>query len=253
MSGTTFWNPESYAQNARFVSHLGEPLLQLLDPKAGEVILDLGCGDGALTEKIVSFGATVYGVDSSYPQIQATRKRGLRAFVMDGHHSCLRESFDAIFSNAALHWMKQPARVLDGVHGALRAGGRFVGELGGKGNVRTIHAALYAGLRRHGLDPLTVDPWYYPSVEEYSQLLTQTGFEVIYIDLIPRPTKLPGDILGWLKVFAQPFSHSLAFAERDAFLLEVREQIKESLQNSDGCWFADYVRLRFKALKPSTR
>lgn len=250
MSRTTSWNPDIYAQNARFVSDLGEPLLQLLDPKPGELILDLGCGDGALTEKIISFGCTVYGVDSSLPQIQAAKKRGFRPLVMDGHHFCLRQSFDAVFSNAALHWMKEPAQVLDGVRNSLRAGGRFVGELGGQGNVETIRAALHAGLRLRGIDPLIVDPWYYPSVEEYSQLLAQGGFEVICIDLIPRPTKLPGDILGWLEVFAQSFSKSVALAERDGFLAEVREKVRKPLQDSEGSWFADYVRLRFKAVKP---
>ena len=140
--------------------------------------------------------------------------------------------------------------MLDGVRNSLRAGGRFVGELGGQGNVATIRAALHAGLRRRGIDPLAVDPWYYPSAEEYAQLLTQMGFEVICIDLIPRPTQLPGDILAWLEVFAQPFSQSVALGERDAFLAEIREKLRNPLQDSEGCWFADYVRLRFKAVKP---
>jgi len=250
MSRTTSWNPEVYAQNARFVSDLGEPLLELLDPRPGELILDLGCGDGALTEKIVSFGSTVYGVDSSLPQIQAAHKRGLQALVMDGHHLCFKLSFDAVFSNAALHWMKDPAQVLAGVGNSLRAGGRFVGELGGKGNVQRIRAALYAELRRRRIDPVAVDPWYYPSVEQYTDLLEETGFEVTYIDLIPRPTKLPGDILGWLEVFAQPFSKAVALTEREAFLAAVRESLRKSLQDSEGSWSADYVRLRFKATKP---
>ena len=250
MSRTTSWDPEIYAQNARFVSDLGEPLLPLLDPKPGELILDLGCGDGALTEKIVSCGCTVYGVDSSFLQIQAAKRRGLRALVMDGHHFCLKASFDAVFSNAALHWMKEPAQVLAGVWNSLRAGGRLVGELGGEGNVATIRAALHAGLHRRGIDPFAVDPWYYPSAEEYAQLLTQMGFEVICIDLIPRPTQLPGDILGWLAVFAQPFSQSVAPEGRDEFLAEIREKLRTPLQDSEGGWFADYVRLRFKAVKP---
>jgi len=250
MGRATDWNPEIYAQNARFVSDLGEPLLQLLDPKPGESILDLGCGDGALTEKIVSFGCTVYGVDSSLPQIQAARKRNLRSVVMDGHNFCFNQSFDAVFSNAALQWMKEPRKVLDGVWNSLKAGGRFVGEFGGAGNIETIRWALHAGLRRRGIEPLAVDPWYYPSAQEYSRLLKQAGFNADYIDLIPRPTKLPGDILGWLAVFAQPFTKAVTRIERDNYLAEIRAAVRNTLQDSQGSWFADYVRLRFKAVKP---
>ena len=249
MPRTTSWNPETYAQNARFVSELGEPLVRLLDPKPGELILDLGCGDGVLTEKILSFGSTVYGVDSSLPQVQAAHNRGLHALVMDGQNLCFKLSFDAVFSNAALHWMKAPARVLRGVGHSLKKGGRFVGELGGQGNVETIRAALHVALRRRGIDPLAVDPWYYPSVEEYTELLKQTGFEVIHLDLIPRPTRLPGDILAWLEIFAQPFTQAVALAEREAFLADVREALRKPLQNPEGCWVADYVRLRFKTVK----
>ncbi len=250
MSLATSWIPEIYAQNAHFVSDLGEPLLRLLDPKPGELIVDLGCGDGALTDKIVSFGPIVYGADSSLAQIQAAKKRGLRVLVMDGHHFCLKQSFHAVFTNAALHWMKEPARVLDGIRHSLRAGGRCVGEFGGEGNVKTIRAALHAGLRRRRIEPLAIDPWYYPSVQDYERLLKATGFEVTYIELIPRPTRLPGDILGWLEVFAQPFVNSVAFAERDEFLAEVRDDLKKNLADAEGSWIADYVRLRFKAVKP---
>src|SRR4029077_2468873 len=115
MSQTTSWNPETYAKNARFVSDLGEPLLQLLKPKPGELILDLGCGDGALTEKIAGYGCKVIGVDLSFHQLKAAKNRGLNVAVMDGHQLCLRRRFDAVFSNAALHWMKRPEAVMAGV------------------------------------------------------------------------------------------------------------------------------------------
>lgn len=252
MSQSTSWDPASYAVNARFVSDLGEPLLQLLDPKQSEVILDLGCGDGALTEKIAGFGCAVYGVDTSYAQVQAARKRGLQVLVMDGYQLGFRQSIDAVLSNAVLHWMKDPERVAGGVWNVLKSGGRFIGEFGGKGNVEKIRSALHAGLLRRGIDPWPIDPWYNPSIQEYSKLLSSCGFRVTYIELIPRPTRLPGDMLGWLETFAQPFTKAVAEPDREQYLNETRDDMKASLQDSEGRWFADYVRLRFKASKEST-
>ena len=249
MSSSTTWHPQTYAENARFVSDLGAPLLELLGAEPGETILDLGCGDGALTEKIASAGCAVFGADSSLAQIRATKKRGLNALVVDGQRFSFRRPFDAIFTNAALHWMKQAQNVVANVADCLKPGGRFVGEFGGTGNVATIRAALHDALRRRGIDPWTVDPWYYAAPEEYAELLAAHGFAVAYIDLIPRPTRLPGDILGWLDVFAQPFTAALAASQRKEFLDQMRAVLQPALQNPDGTWYADYVRLRFKAIK----
>jgi trans-aconitate methyltransferase len=249
MSQSTSWNPESYAKNARFVSDLGEPLLQLLEAQPGELILDLGCGDGALTERIAGYGCAVVGVDSSFPQLKAAKERGLNTVVMDGHQLSFKRRFDAVFSNAALHWMKEPETVVAGVTNSLKPGGRFIGEFGGKGNVEKIRTALHDTLRRHAIDPMPIDPWYYPSPEEYSALLSKAGFIVTYIELIPRPTKLPGDILGWLEVFAQPFTQTVAEPDRARFLQEVRDKLSTRLRDGAGNWFADYVRLRFHATK----
>ena len=249
MSQSTSWDPESYSQNARFVSDLGEPLLQLLDPKPGELILDLGCGDGALTEKIKAAGSVVIGVDSSLAQLQASRKRALNVLSMDGQHLGFKKIFDTVFSNAALHWMKLPALVVEGVANSLKPGGRFVGEFGGKGNVETIRAVLHAGLRKRHIDPWSVDPWYSPSAEEYSKLLNQFFFTIDYIEIIPRPTKLPGDILAWLEVFAQPFTKAVSEGDHREFLDEIRSALEPCLQKADGSWFADYVRLRFQAVR----
>jgi trans-aconitate methyltransferase len=249
MSQTTSWNPESYSQNARFVSDLGEPLLQLLDPKPDELILDLGCGDGALTEKIKEAESTVIGVDSSLAQLQASRKRDLNVLSMDGQQLGFKKLFDAVFSNAALHWMKRPELVVEGVANCIKPGGRFVGEFGGKGNVETVRAALHAGLRKRGIDLWKVDPWYYPSTEEYSELLNQFGFTIDYIEIIPRPTKLPGDILAWLEVFAQPFTQAVREGDHREFLDEIRSALEPRLLRADGSWYADYVRLRFKAIR----
>lgn len=249
MRRSTAWNPESYAKNARFVSDLGEPLLRLLDAEPGELILDLGCGDGALTEKIASYGCAVIGVDSSFPQLKAAKDRGLNVAVMDGHQLSFRRQFDAVFTNAALHWMKQPEAVVAGIASSLKPGGRFIGEFGGKGNVETIRSALHAGLRRHAIDPTPIDPWYYPAPQQYSKLLSKAGFTVTYIDLIPRPTKLPGDILDWLEIFAQPFTQALAESQRIDFLKEIKNELATCLRDGDGNWIADYVRLRFKATR----
>jgi trans-aconitate methyltransferase len=249
MAQTTSWNPKSYAANARFVSALGEPLLELLAAKPGELILDLGCGDGALTEKIAGLKCRVYSVDASFAQVEAAKKRGLDALVMDGHQLCFKERFDAVFTNAALHWMKQPERVIAGAWSSLKTEGRFIGEFGGKGNVAIIQSALHAAMWKRGIDPLAIDPWYYPAPEEYAQLLTAGGFTMNYMEVIPRPTRLPGDILAWLEVFAQPFTKSVRESERPEFLQEIRSRLEFGLRDSEGNWIADYVRLRFRAVK----
>ena len=245
----TAWNPDSYAKNARFVSDLGAPLIDLLKPIPGETILDLGCGDGTLTEKIGAAGSVVIGVDSSRALLKAARARGLNVAMMDGQQLALNRNFDAVFSNAALHWMKRPDAVVEGIAHCLKPGGRFVGEFGGKGNVQTIRAALHSALSARGIDPWNADPWYYPSPDEYSELLGRLGFVVDYIELIPRPTDLPGDIGGWLEVFAQPFIKSVPSDQKLRFLDEVRAALEPALRKPDGGWYADYVRLRFKAIR----
>jgi trans-aconitate methyltransferase len=249
MALVTSWDPEIYARNARFVSDLGAPLLKLLDAKRGETILDLGCGDGALTTKIAAAGCLVIGADSSRDQVQAARHRGVFVIVMDGQRPALKQRFDAVFSNAALHWMKHAEDVAAGVAGCLKPGGRFVAEFGGKGNVEKIRSALHEGLRRRAIDPSPIDPWYYPAPEEYRKILADCGLRVCFIELIPRPTKLPGDIFAWLEVFAQPFTQAVSAEQRHCFLNEVRERLKPELQQPDGAWVADYVRLRVEAVK----
>jgi len=245
------WDPERYARNARFVSDLGMPVVELLVPQPGERILDLGCGDGALTQKLVDMGCVVVGVDGSADQVAAARALGLDARVMDGERLTFDGAgFDAVFSNAALHWMKRADDVIGGVWRALRPGGRFVAECGGHGCVATIVAALDRALARHGIDPRTVNPWYFPTVEDYARRLRERGFVVRSIALIPRPTPLPGDVVGWLDTFAESFTSALEPADRPAFLEEVKEMLWPDLCDADGRWTADYVRLRFAADKP---
>jgi trans-aconitate methyltransferase len=245
------WDPERYARHARFVSELGAPVVELLAPKAGERILDLGCGDGALTAEFQALGCRVVGIDGSAAQVEAARARGLEARVMDGHALDFDAEFDAVFSNAAMHWMTRPHEVIGGVWRALVAGGRFVGELGGHGCVATIVAALEAALVRRAIDPHAVNPWYFPTDAEYRARLEAQGFRVDSIALIPRPTPLPGDITGWLETFAESFTSALAPEARGAFLVEVRDALRPALCDADGCWTADYVRLRFAATRPA--
>ena len=244
------WDPDSYARNARFVSDLGAPVVELLAPRAGERILDLGCGDGALTQKLVELGCRVVGVDSSAAQIDAARRLGLEARVADGARLGFDAQFDAVFSNAAIHWMKPPDAVIDGVWRALRPGGRFVGEFGGHGCVETVKRALIDALKRRGIDGDALNPWYFPTVEDYSARLIRRGFAINYIALIPRPTPLPTEIIGWLETFAQSFMAPLNANDRKVFLDEVREMLRPDLCDADGKWFADYVRLRFATGKP---
>ena len=179
------WDPARYQQNAGFVAVLGAPLLDLLAPLAGERILDLGCGDGALTLKIAET-ASVLGVDFSADQIRGARARGLDARVADGNRLDFNDEFDAVFSNAALHWMRDPDGVIAGVWRALKPGGRFVAECGGAGNVASIMAALVAALDRRGIDGKAAVPWYFPAPEEYRARLERRGFQVESIALIPR-------------------------------------------------------------------
>ena len=246
------WDPESYARNARFVSEFGMPVVEVLAPQPGERILDVGCGDGVLSEKLMAMGCRVVGVDGSAAQVEAARMRGVDARVMDAEHLRFTNDFDAVFSNAALHWMKRADDVIAGVWRALVPGGRFVAECGGAGCVATIAAALLAALARRGIDGTALNPWYFPTVEDYRARLQAAGFQVNYIALIPRPTPLPGDITAWLDTFAQSFTAALHGAERDGFLAEVREALRPDLCNAEGNWTADYVRLRFAASKPTT-
>jgi trans-aconitate methyltransferase len=249
MSNGQTWNPETYAKNARFVAELGAPVVELLAPKAGERILDLGCGDGVLTRKLADLGCDVVGVDASPEQIAAARALGVDAHVMDGHALTFVADFDAVFSNAALHWMHDADRMLAGVHRALRPGGRFVAECGGDGCVATIHRALVAALDSRGYDGAVASPWYFPTVDDYRARLARAEFDVGYIALIPRPTPLPGDLLGWLETFAESFTRVLPRADVPEYLRDVRARIAPSLQAADGTWTADYVRLRFSATR----
>jgi len=245
--GSQDWSAAGYAANARFVADLGAPVLDLLAPVPGERILDLGCGDGALTQAIVGAGAVVVGVDGSPDMVRASLARGLDARVMDGQRLTFSGEFDAVFSNAALHWMPDAKAVIAGVARALKPGGRFVGEMGGHGNVAAIVTALHASLRSRGIGPDCAFSWFFPTAAQYAALLEAHGFSVQAATLIPRPTYLPTGMSGWLATFAAPFLGDIPHSEHPAILQEVESVLARPLRTASGDWIADYVRLRFAA------
>lgn len=244
------WDPDRYRRHAGFVAELGSPLLDLLAPKPGERILDLGCGDGTLTARIAAAGASVVGLDRSAAQAAAARQMGLDAVVADAAGLPFVDSFDAVFSNAVLHWVRPPEAPIAGAWQALRPGGRFVAELGGHRCVERIRRALIAALDSRGIDGAAVDPWFFPTVDDYRVRLERAGFDVRSIQLIDRPTPLPTDLRGWLQTFAGPFTTVLAPGDRDAYLEEVVERLRPDLCDATGRWTADYTRLRFAAERP---
>jgi SAM-dependent methyltransferase len=248
-AGRQTWSATGYDAHARFVSDLAGPALEWLSPRAGERILDLGCGDGAVTARLRDMGVDVVGVDTSEQLLTAARARGLDVRAMDGQALEFASEFDAVFSNAALHWMTRPEAVIAGVHRALRDGGRFVAEFGGHGNVAAIVTAMRATARRIGGEPALAGPWFFPTPEVYGEMLAKAGFEVRRIDLFPRPTPLKSGMKEWLKVFRLPFFEQYG-GRMDEVLDEVEALLRPSLCDARGNWTADYVRLRVEAAKP---
>jgi trans-aconitate methyltransferase len=241
------WSARQYAETAHFVAELGAPVLELLAPSAGERILDLGCGDGMLTEKIVAAGASVVAVDSAPDMVAAARARGIDARMTRGQNLTFDHEFDAVFSNAALHWMRSPKAVLAGVRRALKPEGRFVAEMGGHNNTAAIVVALSAVLGRRGLDAHELSPWYFPSAAAYRKKLEGAGFSVEEIRIVPRPTALPTSIEPWLDTFAQSFLGALPELDRSSARAEVADLLRPILMDETRTWVVDYVRLRFRA------
>ncbi len=246
------WNAKQYINHASFVAEHGLPVFGLLNPKPDERILDLGCGDGALTQDIANTGASVHGVDSSASMIEATQNRGLSAEVLSGDDLTFNNEFDAVFSNAALHWMTNVDAVLSGVYNSLTVGGRFIGEFGGQNNVGALVNAMQKVFESHPEFGEFDNPWYFPSAEEYRQKLQSNGFHVHSLELIPRPTPLKSGVQEWLKMFSNGITENLHQEQLSTFLNEVEELVRPHLFINSQ-WIADYVRLRFCAEKISDK
>ncbi len=261
------WDARAYDESFRFVSdHAGE-LVALLDPQPGERILDLGCGTGLLAAAIAERGASVVGLDSDAAMIEAaraqfpaSRRQPLEFIEGDGEalaESSLAGPFDAVFSNAALHWMTRPEAVLQGLRALLRPGGRLVAELGGRGNVAIVEGALRDALEAEGAPrERQPRPWYFPALAEYAALLEQHGFEPQLMTLFDRPTTLEdgaAGMAGWLRMFGHPWLADLTPGHANAVIARVEAAVRPRLWREDGeaggRWVVDYRRLRVVAVR----
>ena len=224
---------------------LGEAALELLDPKSGERILDVGCGDGALSLKIIDRGAEVVGVDKSPELVEAARAKGVYAEFLDAAEMSFDRRFDAAFSNAALHWMLDKEQVASAIFTSLRLGGRFAGEMGGEGNLARLREALDAELVIRGYAPPGEASNWYASADQFAQVYEAAGFERIDARLIDRPTPIDHGIAAWVTTFRRGWLDAAGVPE------EERAEIAEAVADRFGSNVADYVRLRFIMRKPS--
>ena len=241
---TSKWDPADYAKVGGFVAELGQAALELLDPQPGEHILDVGCGDGTLTVKIVERGATVTGIDNSLEMIGAAREKGLDARLMDAADMKFSESFDAAFSNATLHWVLDKERAARAIWFALKLGGRFAGEMGGEGNLAILREALDEELIVRGYAPPVEASNWYASPEEFAAVYETAGFRDIDARLIERPTPVEHGVAAWVTTFRK------GWLDRAGVPEDERAEIAAAVADRIGTNVADYVRLRFIMRKP---
>jgi len=242
---TSKWNADDYARVGGFVAELGEAALDLLDPQPEERILDIGCGDGALTRRIIERGATVLGIDNSPDMVEAARAKGIEALLMDVANLSFQAEFDAAFCNATLHWVLDKERAAAAIYTALKSGGRFAGEMGGEGNLARLREALDTELVIRGYVPPAESANWYPSGEEFAAVYAAAGFEHIDARLIERPTALEHGVGSWVTTFRR------GWLDRAGVPEEERADIAAAVADRFGSGTADYVRLRFIMRKPA--
>jgi trans-aconitate methyltransferase len=248
------WNAELYEDKHSFVWQYGSDLITILSPQSGERILDLGCGTGQLTNQIAQLGAEVIGIDRDASMIEQAKANypQLNFQVADGTNFSFTESFDAVFSNAALHWIKPPEAVIRCIWQVLKPGGRLIAEFGGKGNVEQIIQAIKTVVQEQDYQLQTeFSPWYFPGIAEYATLLEHQGFIVTDASLFERPTKLEGEqgLANWLTMFASSLLSIFPSETQQEIITEIEVKLRPILYQNQA-WFADYKRIRIVALKP---
>ncbi len=248
MKGSNQWNANEYNKNAGFVSKLGLPVINLLAPKKDEKILDLGCGDGTLSVEIQKYGSQVIAVDLSPDMVAKSKKKGLKASVMSATQLEFYNEFDAVFSNAVLHWIQDASLVIKNIKQVLKPNGRFIGEFGGYGNIKSLQEAMQIVFEKHPEYGEFPNSWFFPKKEEYTELLEQDGFSVHYMKTFKRPTPI-GDIKEWLDIFANGIMKDVPTSKKESFKKEVETILKPKLFTPQDGWVVDYVRLRFVAQK----
>jgi len=248
------WNAELYDQKHAFVYQYGESVLELLDVQPGERILDLGCGTGYLTQQINDLGADVVGIDYSPEMIRKAKETypEVSFSVANASSFGFTEPFDAIFSNAALHWVKDHDAMMKCAYHNLKPGGRFVAEMGGKGNVQQLIAATKQVLLKYGYNQQAETAiWRFPSLGEYTCELESHGFRVTFAAHFDRPTALQdGDesVAKWIAMFGEQYFEGVPSDQKQLMLKEITE-ILRPVYYKDGTWYSDYKRLRFTAVK----
>ncbi|MCJ7840025.1 methyltransferase domain-containing protein [Lederbergia sp. NSJ-179] len=249
------WNSKLYDQSHAFVSKLGQGIVELLAPKAGERILDLGCGTGDLANQLTDLGAQVVGIDQSENMIQEAKEKypHITFHVEDATALPYRNEFDAVFSNATLHWIKSPKQALTCIYDALKPGGRFVAEFGGENNVEWIINAVLDQFKKQGIeDGDKRIPWYFPSIGEYTSLMEEVGFRVTFAQHFDRPTPLEGShgLKNWLEMFGSSLFKGLTESQKAQLISGVEDSLREVMFRN-GQWLADYKRIRVVGMKGS--
>lgn len=248
-----YWNANLYDHSHSFVSKYGNSLVELLKPEVGESILDLGCGTGDLANKLFELGVKVIGVDLSENMISQAKEKfpNIEFKVQNATTMEYKDEFDAVFSNATLHWVREPKKALECIYSSLKTNGRFVAEFGGKGNVQIIANEIIKEIENEGLEfEIENYPWYYPSIGEYTSLMESVGFRVTFAQHYDRPTPLEGDngLRNWINMFGNQLLKEIHSTQKENIILRVESSLKPSLFDGEK-WIADYKRIRVIGIK----